>query len=562
MSQPSITTLRIVRADGRPARRPAAAGPDDAPGVETDGLRGAERLGRSERQRRRRQPQRPPVTRALMPGTPEGARGCAARSPPTGAPRAGPARGAARSERVQERGRLAIEAAELEELRSVAAHASAHLGHELSFRELRRGGPGESSAAPHRHVGEERVAPGLRGGPLHARPATGQKARCAVAPLAHDGVDEDVGDSRAQLRQLAVAEARLRVVGAGEVAHGVEAVDRGGREVGIATADARHLVMHVLQRGARLDPAAQLAQQRGEAPVEGDLVRHAPRCVRRGDQPVDLGHRRARRLLQQERHAALEHQRAHVDRPLDGHHHDHRVRPLGVEHRHRVGVARARSRTRPEATRPASLRGRSSRRARDRRCSPRAAPATARARRGRARRSRSGRALTSTTPAPLRSPVSTTSKSDPFTRCSASRPFEPAVGGDRHPPVAAVVGHEHAVLLQPLQDRLDVRREARRRRSPAQTEALAHPRVRRIPALARPVRRGQHVGPPRPAHGEAHRVLDHARARTRRSARPPGRRAGRPRRTRSSAPCGARPVRRSQVEACSACQPSSVRCVP
>src|SRR4029453_10433787 len=136
MSQPSITTFgscglmagrRVVPPPPGPmtrhaSRRTGCVGPSGTGGATATAAAAA--AARNQ---------------ALMPGTREGARGCAARSPPTGggAPRGAGGGGGALpgGERVQERGRLAIEAAELEELRSVSAHASAHLGRELPFRE-------------------------------------------------------------------------------------------------------------------------------------------------------------------------------------------------------------------------------------------------------------------------------------------------------------------------------------------------------------------------------------------------------------------------------------------
>ena len=77
--------------------------------------------------------------------------------------------------------------------------------------------------------------------------------------------------------QLAVAEARLRVVAAGEIPDGVDAVNRGHREVGVAPIDARHLVVQVLDGSSTaeaVDALAGLAQERDEAPIQADLMRH------------------------------------------------------------------------------------------------------------------------------------------------------------------------------------------------------------------------------------------------------------------------------------------------
>ena len=72
---------------------------------------------------------------------------------------------------------------------------------------------------------------------------------------------------------------------------------------------------------------------------------------------------------------------------------------------------------------------------------------------------------------------------------------------------------------------------------------------------ARPVRGRQHVGAARLAHREAHRVLDHARARTRRSARRRGRSAGRPRPPDVQRSGRSAPVCRLKVAAFDASQP-------
>ena len=115
-------------------------------------------------------------------------------------------------------------------------------------------------------------------------------------------------------------------------------------------------------------------------------------------------------------------------------------------------------------------------------------------------------------------------------------------------PVAAVVGHEHAVASSGPSGSPARAAGSRRRRSPsaagsARPCAGARDRV----LLARPVRRGQHVGAARPAHREAHRVVDHA-PRALVVAHDGGEdRAGRPRRDEVQRSGRSAPVRRSKV---------------
>ena len=147
-----------------------------------------------------------------------------------------------RRERVQERDRLAVEAAQLEERGAVADAVPAELGHELALAEVPQPA-GRVDPAPHRHVQKERVAVGVGGRPLHEHARDGRERELGRRAGRHHRIHEHVRDTRAELRQLAVAEARLGIVAAGQVAHRVEAMDGRRREVGVAPFDARHLVV-------------------------------------------------------------------------------------------------------------------------------------------------------------------------------------------------------------------------------------------------------------------------------------------------------------------------------
>ena len=111
------------------------------------------------------------------------ARGSAPRSPPTGGTRAGSATaGGPLAEGVEERGRLAVEPAELEERRPVAHAVAAEVVRRAVRRRSARAGPASrrrpTSARGGRASGRARA----RLARSTSTPATGQNARWAVAP--------------------------------------------------------------------------------------------------------------------------------------------------------------------------------------------------------------------------------------------------------------------------------------------------------------------------------------------------------------------------------------------
>src|SRR5689334_10119020 len=73
--------------------------------------------------------------------------------------------------------------------------------------------------------------------------------------------------------------------------------------------------------------------------------------------------------------------------------------------------------------------------------------------------------------------------------------LDPAVGGDRQPPVAAVVRDEHAVFLEALEDRLRVGGETGDVEVLAEAEPLPHPREVLVGLPAGEMGRRVDVGP-------------------------------------------------------------------
>ena len=117
---------------------------------------------------------------------------------------------------------------------------------------------------------------------------------------------------------------------------------------------------------------------------------------------------------------------------------------------------------------------------------------------------------------------------EPLTlRSSSCRTGMRGSGRHRDRPVDAVVGHEHAVLLQPLQDRLHLRREAARCRSPCRSRRRSPMRGRFSSVmLAGEVRRRVDVGPRASSPPSRAWRARPCRASARRSAPRPGRSAG------------------------------------
>ena len=108
--------------------------------------------------------------------------------------------------------------------------------------------------------------------------------------------------------------------------------------------------------------------------------------------------------------------------------------------------------------------------------------------------------------------ASTTSKAEPGTRCSVCSWSFDHFGLRRAAdvPVRAVVGDDHPVLLQRLEDDPRLPREARDRIALLQAEAHPHRRQVRVGLVAREVPRRPDVGAACVVDGEAERVVDPA----------------------------------------------------
>ena len=179
-------------------------------------------------------------------------------------------------------------------------------------------------------------------GPLDHDPCRGTEGEVRRRPRGHHRVHEDVGHSVALFREVVVPEAGFRVIGRGQEAHGVQAMDDGGGEIGVTPVDPRHLVVHVLDPGWRPDggqPPPRLADQGHEPPVEGDLMGHdAPLALRGRDELVHLVQGASGRLLDQEREAVLEQARPERRREPIGYDQRGRVGPLGLDHGREVRI--------------------------------------------------------------------------------------------------------------------------------------------------------------------------------------------------------------------------------
>src|SRR6266545_8117706 len=78
------------------------------------------------------------------------------------------------------------------------------------------------------------------------------------------------------------------------------------------------------------------------------------------------------------------------------------------------------------------------------------------------------------------------------------QPFQPAIWRDGQAPIAAVIRHEHAVLLQPFQNRLGVLRKALDVEILPKPQSFAHTRQIFIRQFAGEMSRRINVSAPRP----------------------------------------------------------------
>ena len=201
-------------------------------------------------------------------------------------------------------------------------------------------------------------------------PATGQNARWRGGPRGHHRVDQDVGDARRRAPAArgsgnAPRRSRSRPGSARRRGRGSRSSRSRGRGAPRASSRSGRAGRRPVRRAR--STAAQLAHERGEAAVEGDLVRHdRPPGAGRGDQAVDVGH--ASRPGGFSSSSGMPRSRTRQPTAadaLDGHDHHHGVGPLGVEHRRGVGegareaearggtlgARRRRGRSRPASTR-------------------------------------------------------------------------------------------------------------------------------------------------------------------------------------------------------------------
>ncbi len=215
----------------------------------------------------------------------------------------------------------------------------APLAHELALGyPLERAGRVE--AVPDRQAQEEQVILEMEGGALEDGAGGGQEAQMGGPAGSQGAVQEKVGDGGGVEGDLLVVEGDLRIVTAGQEAHGVDAVDGGGGEIGIGPAHPGELVLDMLdgskncsggkacsgEDAVTIDSSGEavainlgeeaVAIDSGEnsfqgsyqgsgAPVEGYLVRR-PALLRRPDHRVGFGDSQARRLFHQERVAHVQ----------------------------------------------------------------------------------------------------------------------------------------------------------------------------------------------------------------------------------------------------------------
>src|SRR5271163_4583841 len=94
----------------------------------------------------------------------------------------------------------------------------------------------------------------------------------------------------------------------------------------------------------------------------------------------------------------------------------------------------------------------------------------------------------------------------PFDSAELVEAFDPAVGRDRNSPVAAVIRDEHPVFLEPVQERLGVRRKARDVEILPEAKSFAHAWEIHVGLTAGVVRGWINISPARVSNREPHCV--------------------------------------------------------
>ena len=146
----------------------------------------------------------------------------------------------------------------------------------------------------------------------------------------------------------------------------------------------------------------------------------------------------------------------------------------------------------------------------------------------------------------------------PFDSAELVEAFDAAVRGDGNSPVAAVVRDEHPVFLEPLQERLAVRRKACDVEVLAEAKSLAHAREIHIGLTAGEVRGRINISPAQVLNREPHGVR-RPLPRSSSSNRTIEGRMGRPAASVDVQPSGRNLFDfRSKIDACAATQPEAV----